>query len=154
MARVWELWAEMSERQVRPTSVTLGCMVDALVTNHHAGDAWELVQAAWEDKEQRALVNNVIYSTILKGFAMTRQHDRVSELYEEMKKRGIRPNSITYNTVLNSLARSGLVHKAGELLEEMRAAEVAPDLVTYSTIIKAICMTIIIIIIVVNYYHY
>mmetsp|Transcript_49838 Transcript_49838/g.131726 ORF Transcript_49838/g.131726 Transcript_49838/m.131726 type:complete len:822 (-) Transcript_49838:39-2504(-) len=137
--RIWELWTEMSKRQVTPTSITLGCMVDALVTNHHVEDAWRLVQGVWEDPEQRALVNNVIYSTILKGFAMTRQHDKVTTLYEEMKKRDIQRNTITYNTILNSIARCGLMHRAGELLEDMRAAEIEPDLVTYSTIIKGYC---------------
>merc|ERR1719213_876244 len=29
--RLWELWNEMSQREVKPTAITLGCMIDALV---------------------------------------------------------------------------------------------------------------------------
>jgi len=139
LSRVWSLWTEMSERQVMPTSITLGCMVEALVMNNCVEDAWHLAQKTWEDPEQRALVNNVIYSTILKGFAMLKQHDKVTKLYAEMKERGIERNTITYNTILNSIARCGLMHRAEELLQDMREAKIEADLVTYSTIIKGYC---------------
>merc|ERR1719298_124408 len=69
--RMWELWNEMEKRQVKATSITLGCMVDALVKNQRVDDAWDLVHGILADKTRCALVNNVIYSTILKGFAMT-----------------------------------------------------------------------------------
>jgi len=83
----------------------------------------------------------VIYSTILKGFAMTRQHDQVTALNEEMKQRGIPKNKITYNTILNSMALCGLMHRVPEVLQDMREAEprVDPDVITYSTLIKGYC---------------
>merc|ERR1719265_2609767 len=36
--RMWELWAEMENRNVTPTAITLGCMVDALVKNNCVDD--------------------------------------------------------------------------------------------------------------------
>merc|ERR1719395_126736 len=42
--RVRELWGEMRRRNVKPTSITLGCMVDALVTNAQPDEALTLVQ--------------------------------------------------------------------------------------------------------------
>merc|ERR1719231_2053606 len=107
--------------------------------NHRVEDAWTLVQKVWEDPQQQALVNNVIYSTILKGFAILRQHDKVTLLYEEMRQRGIQRNTITYNTILNSIARCGVMNRVPELLQDMREAEIEPDIVTYSTIIKGYC---------------
>merc|ERR1719440_1856417 len=41
--RIWELWTEMRKRQVKPTAITLGCMVDALVMNQNVEDAFSLV---------------------------------------------------------------------------------------------------------------
>jgi len=128
-------------RQVLPTAVTLGCMIEALVTNGCVEDALDLTHKLWEDESLRGAVNTVIYSTILKGFAMAKKHDRVTALYEEMKDLGIPRNTITYNTILNSMARCGLMHRAPKLLEDMQNTEprAEPDLVTYSTIIKGYC---------------
>merc|ERR1719443_73849 len=64
--RVRELWAEMRRRCVKPTSITLGCMVDALVCNGIA-----------EAAPTRDILNTVVYSTLLKGFAQARQPERV-----------------------------------------------------------------------------
>jgi len=106
-------------------------------------EAWDLVQTLWEDETQRSSVNTVIYSTIIKGFAMTRQHEKVTALYEEMKQRSIPSNTITFNTILNSIARCGLIDRIPEVLEDMRGLEppAVPDLVTYSTIIKGYCQS-------------
>jgi len=139
--RVWLLWEMMAAREIMPTSMTLGCMVEALVMNDRAEDAWKLVQKIWEDEMQRPLVNTVIYSSILKGFTMSKQHDKVCALYHEMRDRGIQCNTITYNTLLNALARCGQMKEVPQLLEDMRRADppALPDVVTFSTIIKGFC---------------
>merc|ERR1719440_2768485 len=67
--RLWELWEEMMKRDVKPTAITLGCMVDALVKNGCVDDAWDLLNTMFHDEETSTLLNTVIYSTVLKGFA-------------------------------------------------------------------------------------
>merc|ERR550537_960220 len=126
---------------VKPTAVTFGCMVEALVINRCTADALKLAKELREDQETRPLVNTVIYSTILKGFANMKETGKVMALYEEMKSLGIHPNTITYNTILNAFAQGGAMDRVPALLEDMKAAEppVEPDIVTYSTIIKGFC---------------
>merc|ERR1719420_2811106 len=87
--RLWELWNEMGQRQVKPTAITLGCMIDALVKNGCVDEAWTLLNTLLEDDQLRTLVNTVIYSTILKGFAMSKQIGKVFAVYSEMQKRGV-----------------------------------------------------------------
>jgi len=139
--QVWALWEEMGACAVRPTSITLGCMVEALVMNRCADQAWALVQKLWDDDAQKSLLNTVIYSTILKGFAMAKRPDRLMALYDEMRVRQIACNTITYNTMLNAFAQCGAMHKVPQLLEDMKAASppVEPDIVTYSTMVKGFC---------------
>jgi len=139
--QVWVLWEEMSKRQVRPTSITLGCMVEALVMNHCSDQAWQLVQKLSTDESLKSLLNTVIYSTILKGFAMSKRPDRLMALYEEMRAKAIPCNTITYNTMLNAFAQCGDMHKVPQLLEDMKTASppVEPDIVTYSTMVKGFC---------------
>merc|ERR1719277_234079 len=69
VARVRELWQEMEEQGVKPTSITLGCLTEALVINGHPDEAWELVNEQLKSEERRGCINTVIYSTVLKGFA-------------------------------------------------------------------------------------
>lgn len=139
--QVWLLWDEMAKRQVRPTSITLGCMVEALVMNHCCEQAWDLVQKISADECQKSLLNTVIYSTILKGFAMSKRLDRLMALYEEMRSSGIVCNTITYNTMLNAFAQCGDMQRVPQLLEDMKKAipPVEPDIVTYSTMVKGFC---------------
>jgi len=139
--RVWHLWDQMLFHQVTPTAVTLGCMVEALVANGRTGEAWQLAQKMWNDESTRSLVNTVIYSSILKGFAQTKETEKVMALYEEMKDHGVQANTITYNTILNAFAQGGAMHRVPAFLEDMKAATppVEPDIVTYSTIVKGFC---------------
>jgi|EP00927_Polykrikos_kofoidii_P043882 pentatricopeptide repeat protein len=139
--RVWLLWQEMNRCKVQPSEVTLGCMVDALVMNGSVDGAWQLVQELWNEESQRPLVNTVIYSTILKGFAIARRLDKATALYDEMQARGIPCNTIAYNTMLNAFVRCGDLKRVPKLLEDMRSSSppVEPDMITYSTIIKGYC---------------
>lgn len=141
VVQVWKLWGEMTNDGVKPTAVTLGCMVEALVANKRAREAWQLAQALRVDYATRPLVNTVIYSTILKGFAMSKESNRVMAVYEEMTACKIQPNTITYNTILNAFAQSGDMHRVPALLEDMKSSgpHAEPDIVTYSTIVKGYC---------------
>mmetsp|Transcript_60427 Transcript_60427/g.174342 ORF Transcript_60427/g.174342 Transcript_60427/m.174342 type:complete len:1086 (-) Transcript_60427:65-3322(-) len=138
--RVSELWHEMEEHGVKPTSITLGCMVEALVVNNQADEAWELIHKELEDEERRGCINTVIYSTVLKGFAVTKRIDKVFVCYKEMRSKGIPCNTITYNTMLDACAKSCAMARAAQLLEDMAECGVEPDIITYSTIVKGYCV--------------
>merc|ERR1719171_2336379 len=141
--RVWSVWQAMEQSKVKPTAITLGCMVEALVCNRCTADALKLARDLREEEDTRPLVNTVIYSTILKGFANMKETGKVMALYEEMKSLGVHPNTITYNTILNAFAQGGAMDRVPALLEDMKAADppAEPDIVTYSTIIKGFCQS-------------
>merc|ERR1719388_699695 len=139
--RLWELWNEMSQREVKPTAITLGCMIDALVKNGCVDDAWQLVNTLLEDTQLCTLVNTVIYSTILKGFAMSKQMSKVFTVYTQMRKLGVLCNTISYNTMLDACARCSSMDRVSQLLEDMKESKVEPDIITYSTIVKGYCLS-------------
>mmetsp|Transcript_74709 Transcript_74709/g.117794 ORF Transcript_74709/g.117794 Transcript_74709/m.117794 type:complete len:890 (+) Transcript_74709:66-2735(+) len=141
LKRIWDLWGQMIAHNVQPTAVTLGCMVEALVGNGRTNDAWQLAQKMVNDEATKPLVNTVIYSSILKGFAHTKDTAKVMSVYDEMRVFGIQPNTITFNTILNAFAQGGAMHRVPSLLEDMKGATppVEPDIVTYSTIVKGFC---------------
>lgn len=138
--RVKELWAEMEENRVKPTSITLGCMVEALVVAHQAEEAWNLVHRQLEIEDRKGCINTVIYSTVLKGFAVARRIDKVFAVYSEMRSRGVPCNTITYNTMLDACAKCCAMDRASSLLMDMKEGCVEPDIITYSTIVKGYCL--------------
>merc|ERR1719453_2798219 len=137
--RVRELWHEMRRRHVTPTSITLGCVIDALVNNGFPDEALALVREIREDDSCKDILNTVIYSTLLKGFSQGRQPDRVQKVFEEMKEMGIACNTVSYNTMLDANARTGKMDRADELFREMQVSGVSPDVITYSTLVKGYC---------------
>merc|ERR1719197_14865 len=137
--RVRELWGEMRAHHVTPTSITLGCMVDALVRNSLPDEAFDLVRGIRDESEYADILNTVIYSTLLKGFAQSRQPGRVQDVFEEMKQMGIACNTVSYNTMLDANAMTGKMDRADELFREMQASGVSPDVITYSTLVKGYC---------------
>merc|ERR1719313_2671044 len=137
--RVRELWNEMRRRHVTPTSITLGCMVDALVCNGLPDEAFELVREIRDESEFADILNTVIYSTLLKGFAQARQPHRVQEVFDEMQATGVSPDVITYSTLVKGYCQAGDIDKADELFREMQATGVSPDVITYSTLVKGYC---------------
>jgi len=134
--RMWALWREMGQRDVKPTAVTLGCMIDALVRNGSVNDAWDLVNQLYTKEETRDLVNTIIYSTILKGFSWKQDIKRVFSIFEEMTERAIPCNVISYNTMIDACARCWAMDRVPQLLECMRKECVEPDLLTYSSLVK------------------
>merc|ERR1719450_325468 len=141
MEKLWELWNEMEQREVMPTSVTVGCFVDALASNGCAEDALDLVHRLLRDPKRANLVNNIIFSTLLKGFGLTKQVDRLFDVYAEMRGTGVSCNFVTYNTMIDACARCGCMDKASALLADMRAAGISPDKITYSTLVKGHCFS-------------
>jgi len=138
--RVRELWEEMAERNILPTSITLGCMTEALVSNRLADEALELLHSQFELEDRKVCINTIIYSTVLKGFAFARRIDKVFNVYDEMRSKNIPCNTITYNTMLDACAKCCTMDRAAGLLEHMRAASIEPDIITYSTIVKGYCL--------------
>merc|ERR1719321_425320 len=134
--QMWALWREMGQREVKPTAVTLGCMIDALVTNSKVKDARELVNEVYAKEETRDLINTIIYSTILKGFAKEQDIKGVFLIFSEMTERAIPCNVITYNTIIDACARCWSMDRVPKLLEHMRKECVEPGLVTYSSLVK------------------
>merc|ERR1719335_27116 len=141
LERMWKLWHEMEKRQVKPTAVTIGCMIDALVKNGCVEDAWHLVHDLLSDPTRKALVNNIIYSTILKGFAMTKQTERLFAVYAEIRDQGVQTNTITYNTMIDACARCCAMDRVPQLLADMKSADISPDQITYGTLVKGHCLS-------------
>merc|ERR1719327_2473642 len=117
MDGVWRCWKEMRSRHVRPTSITMGCMVEAVVNNGDTEGAYELIHQMQDDEQCREALNCVIYCSVLKGFAREKKLERVWEVYEEMKKKKLEASVVTFNTVIDACARCGRMDQVAGVQE-------------------------------------
>merc|ERR1719428_1348798 len=124
---------------IKATSITLGCMVEAIVNNGDTEGAFDLIQQMQEDDQCSNAVNSVIYCSLLKGFTREKKIDRAWAVYEEMKERNIELSVITYNTLIDACARCGRMDYLPKILESMKANGVKANVITYSTMLKGHC---------------
>lgn len=132
-------WDEMRSRGVALSSITLGCMVEALVTNGDVEGAYTLCREMMADGQTRPLVNAIIYCSVLKGFSHQKDMARVWSVYEEMLKAELTFSIVTYNTLVDACARNGDMDRITSLLHEMVTKGIEPNVITYSAIIKGYC---------------
>merc|ERR1719473_599564 len=135
---VMELWRVMTEvRELEPNDISIGCVTDALVSNERVDGAAEFLASV----KKKYPLNTVIYSTLIKGFAITRNANAAWEAFENMKAESIAPNLVTMNTLIDAHARAGKMDKCAEILGSMKEEfGIEPDRITYSTIVKGFCM--------------
>mmetsp|Transcript_4426 Transcript_4426/g.11413 ORF Transcript_4426/g.11413 Transcript_4426/m.11413 type:complete len:1020 (-) Transcript_4426:249-3308(-) len=139
LAGVWATWREMKTRHIMPTSITLGCMVEALVTNGEVEAGYELIREAIADPQTRGLVNAVIYCSVLKGLSHQKRFDRVWSVYQEMLQEQMQFSIVTYNTLIDACARSCEMGRIPPLLKDMARQQIEPNVITYSTVLKGYC---------------
>jgi pentatricopeptide repeat protein len=123
--KVKQLWARMMEDKVEILHGTLGCVVEALNAHGLPEESWAVVSKLWEEPEHRELATTSIYSCIVNGFTVAKQHDKVLAVYTEMKDRKIPCDKVTFNTMLNAMARCGMMHDLPQLLDDMRKGRAA-----------------------------
>jgi pentatricopeptide repeat protein len=136
---VWETWREMRKNRISPTSITLGCVVEALTSNGETDASYELLHEMLSDPVCKPLVNAVIYGTVLKGFSHQKRFDRVWSVYQEMLEHNLQFSVVTFNTLLDACARSGEMARIPVLLDSMKGQRLEPNLITYGIVIKGYC---------------
>mmetsp|Transcript_129258 Transcript_129258/g.288998 ORF Transcript_129258/g.288998 Transcript_129258/m.288998 type:complete len:965 (-) Transcript_129258:64-2958(-) len=139
LAGVLDTWREMKERRIALTSITLGCMVEAVVNLDDPEAGHQMIREIMNEPETRPLVNAVIYCSVLKGFSHRKRFDRVWTVYEEMLSEKLQFSIVTYNALIDACARSCDMGRVQNLLQEMASQDIEPNMITYSTIVKGYC---------------
>jgi len=135
--RCWELWREaVDDRKLDPSEIATGCMLDALVCNGCLEDAVTL----FDQWKTRWTPNNVMYSTLAKGFATASQSARAMDLWHDMRSRGITLNTIVCNALIDAQARCGCIDEITQIVSAMEKEGCKPDVITFSTIMKGYCV--------------
>lgn len=131
------LWHMMvSECAMEPNGIVLGCMLDAYVCNDKVEEAVELLNK-WKTI---VAPHTVMYSTVIKGFANSRQPARALAMWRELCGLALPLNTVVYNAIIDSQARVGAMDEVSKILESMEPQGCSPDHITYSMIVKGYCV--------------
>merc|ERR1719478_807736 len=130
----------MRSQHVPLTGVTLGCMVEALVSNGNPEAGLGLIHDIQEEAGgSSSAVNSVVYGSVLKGFAHRKSLQQAWEVYQEMLAKKVSLSVVSYNTLVDACARTGEMNRISGLLKDMERHGIEPNLITYSTILKGYC---------------
>lgn len=135
----WRVWNDMRAKGLCLSSITIGCMVEAMVSNGDVDGGHELIMSLLRDEGSRDQINSVIFGSVLKGYSHAKRIDTMWSVFQEMTSHGIQPSAITYNLLVDACARNGQMESIPELLLSMHKRGFTPNLITYSTIIKGFC---------------
>lgn len=135
----WNTWEEMRKQHIMPISVTLGCMVEALVTNGDAEGGYELIQDMKKDDKTASLVNAVMYGSIVKGLSHKKCFTRMWEVHDEMVAQKLTFSQVTFNTLIDACARQGDLSRIPSLLRDMKEQGLTMGIITYGAILKGYC---------------
>lgn len=137
MDLVWRLWREVVEdRELKPSVILFGSMLDALVCDGSIDKAFELFQE-WKVK---VAPTTVVYSTLVKGLLNTKQNDRAMKMLSEMRAEGVPRSTVLYNQVISAFATQGDLDKIKQLMCSMVEDGCTPDVITYSVVVKRYCV--------------
>lgn len=136
---VMDTWQELKKRRFVPNQVTIGCMVEALVSNSSTDAAYRLINEILADDQTKSQVNAVIYCTVLKGYSHEKNFKRVWSIYQEMLNRKLEFSIVTYNTLVDACARCGETALIPQIVKNMKEQGIEPDIITYSIILKSHC---------------
>eukprot|EP00933_Yihiella_yeosuensis_P071182 TRINITY_DN79387_c0_g1_i1.p1 TRINITY_DN79387_c0_g1~~TRINITY_DN79387_c0_g1_i1.p1 ORF type:complete len:954 (+),score=224.23 TRINITY_DN79387_c0_g1_i1:150-3011(+) len=136
---IWVTWTQMKKQNIVPTSITVGCMVEALVTNDALEEGYQLIRELAKDEQTQPLINSAIYGSLLKGFSRQKRFDRVWKVYDEMMALKLGFTVVTFNSLIDVCARSGEMNRVQPLMEDMTKTGIEPNVITYSTVLKGYC---------------
>merc|ERR1719313_3214554 len=137
--RCHEVWEDMRRSSINPTIVTFGCYIDACIRNND-NDRAEQVFESMVATKHGVRPNAVIYTSLIRGFAHSKQPRKALEFYRRMQQEGIEATSVTFNSVLDVVARQlSEPTVLQEVIDDMCKASIVPDVVTYSILMKASC---------------
>lgn len=80
------------------------------------------------------------YNILIRARAASGSIDGACELFDEMRKEGIRPTATTFGTLISALTSASLQDEAFRVKDEMlRRYNLKPNVYIYTSLVKALC---------------
>ncbi|XP_061351613.1 putative pentatricopeptide repeat-containing protein At1g53330 [Gastrolobium bilobum] len=80
------------------------------------------------------------YNILINAWFSIGDVERAYKVFDEMRKRGVRPNAVTFGTMINGLCKNSRLHEAFKVKEDMvKVFKLEPSVSIYTKLIKGVC---------------
>ncbi|KAF4720648.1 hypothetical protein FOZ63_023384 [Perkinsus olseni] len=151
VAKCDELMSILKAKDIEPTVVTYGILLDCCINANDMSRAQKVFQEmrvaqstqsgdqASSDKRHLGL-NTVMYTTLIKGYAKEGNVDAAMDVFTEMRKAEVVPDLITFSILIKSNCDAGKVDVSLNLLDELLAEGYKPDEIIYNNLLHGCCI--------------
>merc|ERR1719330_401744 len=131
-----ELFGHMRSRNIQPSQVTYGILLDCCINEKQMDKAAEIFN---EMSSQGLVMNTVLYTTLIKGFARAGEVDQAMHVYKRMcndRDKGVCPDLITFSILIRANCDAGRLEEALALLSSMIDLGLRPDDVIFNNLLS------------------
>jgi len=131
--RMLELYEEMLEKNISPSSVTCGIVIKGYGMKGEVDSALKVYQHM---KINKIEISSVTYGCLINVCVKNNKLNKAFELYESLTKEGIEMNTILYTTLIKAYSKTRNLNKVIEILNLMiKSNNAKPNIITYNIVI-------------------
>ena len=129
---------EMAKKyKIAPNLITFSSIINAYARAGQPQEA-ERVFRLMESEYPDIIADEVVYSTLLKGYANCNEFVNVERILREMtEEKGLQLNVVTYTTLINMYGKLKRPEEAEKVLDLMLSNGIQPNLITYNSVVNA-----------------
>lgn len=133
MDKCSDLVKHMRCREISPSQVTYGILLDGYINSNEVDKALEIYNIM---KDEGCQMNTVLYTTLIKGFARAGQVDDAHKIYDQMRnEKSMQPDVITFSILIKANCDAGRLEVSLKLLATMKESGLKPDEVVFNNLL-------------------
>jgi pentatricopeptide repeat protein len=131
--KMMEVYEEMCEFQVKPSSITCGIIIKAYGMNGMLDKALEVYQNM---KLNNIPLSSVTYGCLMNACIKNDNLKKAFELYQEIKENNIEMNTVLYTTLIKAYSKNRNLRQVIDVFNSMkRDKDNPPNNITYNSVI-------------------
>lgn len=120
----------------------MGCLLDTFARNRALAiciskGAVDLAEVLVEHSKEVPM-DTIAYNTLMKGYAVARNHRRCLQLYGEMRRQSRTPSDVTFGILIDTCIDAGELEQARKVFTDLQACGFQLNVVLFTTFIKGL----------------
>lgn len=136
---VYESMKKQYHSSQESTIAAHNAMLDCCVECNDIGKMSEIyysVKSAAIETSSNCEPDLITYSTVIKGYARSKQMDKVLDVFNFLIRKGFQLDEVAFNSILDGCVKAGFYDKALEVYGHMANQDIRCGNVTYSIMVK------------------
>merc|ERR1719253_194741 len=137
MDEAYKFFERMKAKEVSPSQVTYGILMDGFINDNQMSEAVNTVNSM---KTEGFTMNLVLYTTLIKGLVRTGDVDKALVVYEQIcAEQTVTPDRITFGVLIKGCCDADRLETALDLFESMTKCNLKPDEIIFNSLLAGCC---------------